>query len=88
MGCAMSNKMKNIPAILQSLALTMLIMVAMCVLAEYGVRDYQERARERQAMLSNVQQLKKHPLVVNGCTTDAECERLDAILAEIHASYE
>ena len=80
--------MKNISAILQSLAFTILVMVALCSLVEYGVRDYQERAKERQAMLDEARRLKSHPLVVNGCETDAECERLDAILAVIHASYE
>ena len=80
--------MKNISAILQALAFTTLAMVALCSLAAYGVRDYQERAKERQAMLDEARRLKSHPLVVNGCETDAECERLDAILAVIHASYE
>ena len=80
--------MKNISAILQSLAFTVLVMVALGSLAAYGVRDYQERAKERQAMREEARRLKSHPLVVNGCTTDAECERLDTILAVIHASYE
>ena len=80
--------MKNISAILQSLAFTILVMVALCSLVEYGARDLQERAKERQAMLEEARRLKSHHLVVNGCTTDAECERLDAILAVIHASYE
>ena len=43
--------MKNISAILQSLAFTVLVMVALCSLVEYGARDLQERAKERQAML-------------------------------------
>ena len=80
--------MKNISAILQSLVFTTLAMVALCSLVEWGVRDYQERAKERQAMLDEARRLKSHPLVVNGCETDAECEHLDAILAVIHASYE
>ena len=80
--------MKNIPAVLRALALTVLAMVALCSLVEYGVHDYQTRAKERQAMLEEARRLKSHPLVVNGCTTDLECERLDAILATIHASYE
>ena len=80
--------MKNISAILQSLAFTILVMVALCSLVEYGARDLQERAKERQAMLEEARRVQSHPLVVNGCTTDAECERLDAILAVIHASYE
>ena len=80
--------MKNTPAILKSLAFTVLVMVALCSLVEYGVRDYQARAKERQALLEEARRLKSHPMVVNGCTTDAECERLDAMLATIHASYE
>ena len=80
--------MKNISAILQSLAFTVLVMFALCALVEYGVRDYQARAKERQAVAEEARRLKSHPLVVNGCETDLECERLDAILATIHASYE
>ena len=80
--------MKNTPAVLKSLAFTTLLMVALCALAEYGINDYQERAKERQALREEARRLQSHPLVVNGCTTDAECERLDAMLATIHASYE
>ena len=80
--------MKNISVILKSLAFTILVMVALCSLVEYGVRDYQTRAKERQALLDEARRLKSHPLVVNGCTTDQECERLNAMLAVIHASYE
>ena len=80
--------MKNLSAVLRALALTILVMVALCSLVEYGVRDYQARAKERQALLDEARRLKAHPLVVNGCTTDQECERLDAMLATIHASYE
>ena len=80
--------MKNISAVLRALALTALLMVALCSLGAYGINDYQERAKERQAMLEEARRLKSHPLVVHGCTTDAECERLDAMLAVIHASYE
>ena len=80
--------MKNIPAVLRALALTILVMVALCALAEYGINDYQARAKERQALLDEAQRLKSHPLVRNGCTTDAECERLDAMLEVINASYE
>ena len=80
--------MKNISAVLRALAFTILVMVALCSLVEYGVRDYQARAKERQALLEEAQHYKTHPLVLNGCETDAECERLDAMLAVIHASYE
>ena len=42
--------MKNTPAILKSLALTVLAMVALCALTEYGINDYRAKAKERQAM--------------------------------------
>ena len=80
--------MKNISVILKSLAFTVLVMVALCALVEYGINDHQERAKERQAMREEARRLQSHPLVVNGCTTDQECERLNAMLAVIHASYE
>ena len=77
--------MKNIPAALKSLAFTVLAVVALCALAEYGINDYQERAKERQALLDEARRLK--PQVVNGCTTDEECERLGEMLEAIHTSY-
>ena len=80
--------MKNIPAVLKSLALAMLAVLALCTLTEYGISDYQTRAEERQALLDEARRLKSHPLVVNGCTTDQECEKLDAMIATINASYE
>ena len=80
--------MKNSPATVKALAFTVLVMFALCALAEYGIRDYKERAEERQAIRDEAQRLKAHPLVVNGCTTDEECEHLDAMLATINASYE
>ena len=79
--------MKNIPAVLRALAFTVLVVFALCALAEYGVRDYQTRAKERQALLDEARRYKTHPLVLNGCTTDLECERLDAMLAVINTSY-
>ena len=80
--------MKNISAVLRALAFTALVMLALCSFVEYGINDYQARAKERQAVPEEARRLKAHPLVVNGCTTDAECERLDAMLATINASYE
>ena len=80
--------MKNIPAIVKALAFAALVMLALCALAEYGISDYQARAKERQNLLDEARRYKTHPLVLNGCTTDQECERLDAMLAVIHASYE
>ena len=80
--------MKNIPAVLRALAFTVLAVFALCALTEYGINDYQARAKERQAVAEEARRYKTHPLVLNGCTTDEECERLDAMLATIHASYE
>ena len=80
--------MKNTPAILRALALTALAMLALCSLVEYGVSDLQTRAKERQALLEQARVYKSHPLVLHGCTTDEECERLDEMLATINASYE
>lgn len=80
----MSN---NNHTLFKATALTAAVMLALCLLVEYGIHDYQERAKERQVMLAYVQQLKKHPLVLHGCNTDTECKKLDAMLAEIHASY-
>ena len=77
--------MKNIPAILKALAFTALVMLALCSFVEYGINDYQERAKERQALLEEARRLK--PQVVNGCTTDEECERLGEMLEAIHTSY-
>ena len=83
-----SYTMKSIPAILQSLAITALAILALCSLVEYGIHDLQERAVERQALLDEARRFKSHPLVQNGCKTDLECEKLDEMLAVIHASYE
>ena len=80
--------MKNIPAVLRALVLTVLAVLALCALTEYGINDYQARAKERQALADEARRLKSHPLVLDGCETDIECERLDAMLATIHASYE
>ena len=77
--------MKNISAVLRALAFTALTMLALCALVEYGVSDYQARAKERQAIRDEARRLK--PQVVNGCTTDEECERLDEMLEVIHTSY-
>ena len=80
--------MKSIPAILQALALTALAILALCSLVEYGVSDLQERAVERQALLEQARVYKSHPLVLNGCETDIDCEKLDEMLEVINASYE
>ena len=80
--------MKNIPAVLRALALTVLAILALCSLVEYGVSDLQTRAKERQALLEQARVYKSHPLVLNGCETDIDCEKLDEMLEVINASYE
>lgn len=57
------------------------------LLAWYAIADSKQRAHERQLILSEAEYYKTHPLVINGCETDAECERLDEMLDVIHASY-
>ena len=79
--------MKNIPAILKAAALTVAAMLALCTLAQYGIADYQARAKERQAMLEEARYYKTHPLVLNGCNTDLQCEELDYMITVINASY-
>ena len=75
-------------SITKVIAVAVLATLALYLLARAGISDYHARASERQAVAEEARRLKSHPLVVNGCETDAECERLDAMLATIHASYE
>ena len=79
--------MQNNGIILKVVALTA-VMIATCTLAEYIIADSQERASERQAIQEEARIYKSHPLVINGCDTDSECEELDYMLAVIEASYE
>ena len=85
------SKMQNVnPSIIKVVAFTLVALVAtlaLCMLTRAGVSDYQARAEERQAILDEAQRFKSHPLVLNGCTTDIECEKLDDMLDAIHASY-
>ena len=83
----MNNKKQNNGIILKVVALTA-VMIATFTLAEYVIADYQARASERQALLEQARIYKSHPLVINGCDTDLECEELDHMLAVIEASYE
>ena len=76
------------PIIIKVVVLTMLATLALCVLVEYGTTDYQARAEEHQALLDEARHFKVHPLVLHGCTTDLECEKLDEMLEVINASYE
>ena len=82
------SKMQNVnPSIIKVVALAVLATLALCILTRAGVSDYQARAKERQAILDEAQQFKSHPLVLNGCETDIECEKLDEMLEVIHTSH-
>lgn len=72
---------------LQITALVVAIFASLAALVEYGIADYQQRAKERQLILEDARYYKTHPLVLNGCETDLECERLDEMLEVIHTSY-
>ena len=83
------NKMQNTNiSLIKVVAFTMLATLALCTLVEYGTADYQKRVVERQALLEQARVYKSHPLVVNGCDTDLQCEKLDYMLTVINASYE
>ena len=82
------SKMKNDKFnIIKAVVLAVLATLALCLLTRAGLRDYQARAEERQAIQDEVKYFKSHPLVLHGCTTDRECEKLDDMLAVINASY-
>ena len=72
---------------IKAVAVTVLATLALCLLTRAGVKDYQVRAEERQAILEEAKYFKSHPLVIHGCTTDIECEKLDAMIDVINASY-
>ena len=84
----MNNKMQNNGVILKVVALTAAVMIAMCTLAGFVIDDYQARAIEREALQEQARIYKSHPLVINGCDTDLECEELDHMIDVIEASYE
>lgn len=83
----MKLPLHKVPTILKAAALTVFIITGLCLLAEYGIADYQQRAKERQLIIEDARYYKTHPLVLNGCETDLECERLDEMLEVIHTSY-
>ena len=74
-------------SIIKVVALTVLSMLALYLLTSAVINDYRARDKERQAILDEAQYFKSHPLVLHGCTTDSECEKLDYMLDVIHASY-
>ena len=75
-------------SITKVIAVAVLATLALYLLARAGISDYHARASERQAMLEQASVYKSHPLVVNGCNTDLQCEKLDYMLTVINASYE
>ena len=83
----MSKMQNTTPSIIKAVAVTVLATLALCLLTRAGVKDYQARAEEHQATLDEAKYFKSHPLVLHGCTTDIECEKLDVMLDAIHASY-
>ena len=72
---------------IKAVAVAVLATLALCLLTRAGVKDYQARAEEHQEILDEAKYFKSHPLVLHGCTTDIECEKLDDMLDAIHASY-
>ena len=74
-------------SIIKVVAVAVLTTLALYLLASAGINDYRARDKERQAILDEAQYFKSHPLVLHGCTTDIECEKLDYMLGVIHASY-
>ena len=86
-GAGMSKMQNTTLSIIKVVTVAVLATLALCLLTMAGVKDYQARAEERQAILDEAQYFKSHPLVLHGCSTDIECEKLDAMLDAIHASY-
>ena len=82
------NKMQNANFnIIKAVVLAVLVTLALCLLTRAGVKDYQARAEEQQAILDEAKYFKSHPLVLHGCKTDIDCEKLDVMLDAINASY-
>lgn len=73
--------------IIKVVAVVVLATLALYLPARAVLNDYHVRAKERQALLDEAQYFKSHPLVIHGCTTDIECEKLDNMLDVINASY-
>ena len=86
-GAGMSKMQNDKFNTIKAVAVTVLATLALCLLTRAGLRDYQARAEERQAILDEAKYFKSHPLVLHGCTTDIECEKLDTMLDAINASY-
>ena len=86
-GAGMSKMQNTTLSIIKVVTVAVLTTLALCLLTMAGVKDYQARAEERQAILDEAQYFKSHPLVLHGCSTDIECEKLDDMLDVINASY-
>ena len=86
-GADMSKMQNDKFNTIKAVAVTVLATLALCLLTVAGVKDYQARAEEHQAILDEAKYFKSHPLVLHGCTTDIECEKLDTMLDAINASY-
>ena len=86
-GAGMSKMQTYNFNLIKAVVLAVLATLALCLLTMAGINDYQARAEEHQATLDEAKYFKSHPLVLHGCTTDRECEKLDAMLDAIHASY-
>ena len=86
-GAGMSKMQNTTLSIIKVVTVAVLTTLALCLLTMAGIRDYQARAEERQAILDEAKYFKSHPLVLHGCTTDRECEKLDDMLDVINASY-
>ena len=76
--------MKNTPAVLKSLAFTVLAMVALCALAEYGISSVlKERTKEQSAIISSVlkERTKEQSAIISSVLKERTKER-QALLEE------
>ena len=70
--------MKNTPAVLKSLAFTVLAMVALCALAEYGISSVlKERTKEQSAIISSVlkERTKEQSAIISSVLKERTKER-------------
>ena len=86
-GADMSKMQNTTLSIIKVVAITATVTLALYLLTMSGINDYQARAEARQAILDEAQYFKSHPLVLHGCSTDIECEKLDDMIDVINASY-
>lgn len=67
--------------------LIVLASIALPLFVGYGYSDAKERSQERQALHQQASYYKTLYSQSNECETDSQCEKLDAMLDAIHASY-